>query len=138
MIALARSVIPPRAGNLHVSVLKDGRDMVAICENCFVFVGKDVVRDGEVHTRWALGAYPFPAIVFSRPDFKADAFFVESLPKPEPRNVRAPVPRGWRKAAVPPPKGTIVLLRDPWSPGGWAKHPFNPIFVAYHELSPRH
>jgi len=74
--------------------------------------------------RWYLFAGPFDIILVST------ASGDWSLPVPEPRNLKAPVPRGWvsgREADV----DDLVLVRDPWVPGGYSRVPLNPYLESY-------
>jgi len=63
---------------------------------------------------------PIPAI--------PERFLLVHLPAPEPRNVKTPVPRGWKEGEGK--EGDPVLLRDPWSPGGWARHTFEKEYTS--------
>jgi hypothetical protein len=53
-----------------------------------------------------------------------ERFFLVHLPSPHPRNIGVPIPRGWKQADKVPDEGTPILLPDPWTPGGWGRHPF--------------
>jgi hypothetical protein len=43
------------------------------------------------------------------------------LEPPSQRNISSPVPRGWTPIGSWPEPGDTLLIRDPWSPGGWKR-----------------
>lgn len=46
-------------------------------------------------------------------------WYLCSYPPYETRNLHAPIPRGWKPGIAV--EGEIVLVRNPWVPGGWEK-----------------
>jgi len=46
-------------------------------------------------------------------------FSCSPLPPPDPRNLTAPCPRGWKEIPASRTEGRELRVFDPWHPGGW-------------------
>lgn len=76
----------------------------------FSFPGRGFMRDFKERAAAAFpGHREFPKMAAIR------------LDPAHPRNVGTPVPRGWAPINENPAKDDLLLLRNPWVAGGWAR-----------------